>query len=56
MLTSSLTRAKGVRHTLGTRMRLDSDGQVPFQLDGEPVGMLPATVRLVRGAVRLLLT
>jgi len=56
MLTSSLTRAKGVRHTLGTRMRLDSSGEVPFQLDGEPVGTLPATVRLERGAVRLLLT
>ncbi len=56
MLTSSLTRAKGVRHTLGARMRLNSDGQVPFQLDGESVGMLPAAVRVKKGAVRLLLT
>ena len=56
MLTSSLAQAQGVRHTLGTRIRLDSDGHVPFQLDGEPVGMLPAAVRLERGAVRLLLT
>ncbi len=56
MLTSSLTGAKGVRHTLGAHMRLDSDEPVPFQLDGEPVGMLPATVRVERGAVRLLLT
>jgi len=56
MLSSSLTRAKGVRHTLGTQLRLDSDGRVPFQLDGEPVGILPAVVRLEKGAVRLLLT
>ncbi len=56
MFTSSLTRAKGVRHTLGTRMKLNSDGQVPFQLDGEPVGLLPAAVRVEKGAVRLLLT
>ena len=56
MFTSSLTRAKGVRHTLGTRMKLNSQGQVPFQLDGESVGMLPAAVRVKKGAVRLLLT
>ena len=56
MLTSSLTRAHGVRHSMGTRVRLDSDSRVPFQLDGEAVGQLPATVRLERGAVRLLLT
>ncbi len=56
MMTSSLTRAKGVRHSVGTRVRLDSDGEVPFHLDGEPVGMLPVAVRLERGAVRLLLT
>jgi len=56
ILTSSLARAKGVRHTVGTQMKLNSPGRVPFQLDGEPVGMLPATVRLKRSAVRLLLT
>jgi len=56
MLTSSLRRAHGVRHSMGTRVRLDSDSRVPFQLDGEAVGQLPATVRLERGAVRLLLT
>ena len=56
MFTSSLARAKGVRHTPGTRMKLNSHGQVPFHLDGEPVGMLPAAVRVKKGAVRLLLT
>ncbi len=56
MLTSSLHRARGVRHTLGSRIRLRSEGEVPFQLDGEPVGKLPVEVRLKRGAIRLLLT
>lgn len=56
MFTSSLHRAHGVRHTLGRRIRLRSEGEVPFQLDGEPVGKLPVDVRLVCGAVRLLLT
>jgi diacylglycerol kinase (ATP) len=56
MMKSSLTRAHGVRHSLGTRVRLASDSRVPFQLDGEAVGQLPVTVRLERGAVRLLLT
>jgi diacylglycerol kinase family enzyme len=56
MMTSSLSQARGVRQTLGKRIRLVSDGKVPFQLDGEPVGALPASVRLEKGAVRLLLT
>ena len=53
MMTSSLSQARGVRQTLGTHIRLDAEGRVPFQLDGEPAGVLPATVRLERGAVRL---
>jgi len=56
MLNSSLTRAYGVQHTLGTQIKMSAEGRVPFQLDGEAVGQLPATVRLERGAVRLLLT
>ncbi|MCX6027004.1 MAG: diacylglycerol kinase family protein [Chloroflexi bacterium] len=56
LLVSSLHRARGVRHSLGTRIGLRSEGDVPFQLDGEPVGKLPVDVRLERGAVRLLLT
>lgn len=56
MLTSSLHRARGVRHTRGNRIRLRSEGEVPFQLDGEPVGTLPVDVWLKCGAVRLLLT
>jgi diacylglycerol kinase (ATP) len=54
MMTSSLTRAPGVKHGPGAEIRLESDGAVPFQLDGEPVGTLPATVTLVPGAVRFL--
>lgn len=56
MLTSSLERAGGVRHDLASRVHLDSEGVVPFQLDGEPVGALPAEIRIEPGAIRLLLT
>ena len=56
MLTSSLSRAEGVRHRLATQVTLTADGDVPFQLDGEPVGTLPATVKLRKGAVRFLQT
>jgi diacylglycerol kinase (ATP) len=56
MLRSSLERGPGVARDGGTRVRLSSAGRVPFQLDGEPVGTLPAEVRVEPGAVRLLLT
>jgi diacylglycerol kinase family enzyme len=57
MLTSSLGHAKGVSHTTtSSPVRVESDGEVPFQLDGEPVGVLPVDVRVEPGAVRLLLT
>lgn len=56
MLASSLESAPGVRHTLAKRVRLRSEGDAPFQLDGEPVGVLPVEVRLEHRAVRLLLT
>ena len=56
MMTSSLTRSAAVKHELGAQIVLQSDGEVPFQLDGEPVGALPATVTLVPGAVRFLFT
>jgi len=56
MLTSSLHRAKGVHHALVSGMRLDSEGDVPFQLDGEPVGTLPVEISVKPGAVRFLLT
>ena len=54
MMTSSLTRSRGVQLELGAHVTLRSDGEVPFHLDGEPVGKLPATVRMVPGAVRFL--
>lgn len=53
---SGLDRAPGVEHTPVTRVRLESDDVVPFQVDGEPVGTLPAEVRVEPGAVRLLMT
>lgn len=56
MLASSLASAPEVRRTRGRRVRLTADGHVPFQLDGEPVGALPAEVRLEPSAIRLLVT
>lgn len=56
MLTSGLSGAKGVRHQTARRVELRSEGEVPFQLDGEPVGTLPAVATLRSGAVRLLKT
>lgn len=56
MMTSSLTRSRGVSHATGAQVTLESDGHVPIQLDGEPIGALPATVTIVPGAVRFLST
>ena len=57
MMLSSLERAREVGHaTVSGSVRLESKGEVPFQLDGEPVGTLPVEVRVAPGAVRLLLT
>ena len=56
MLTSSLHTAAAVRHALVTGVEMTSEGTVPVQLDGEPVGTLPVSVRVEAGAVRLLTT
>ena len=56
MLTSGFRGAPGARHRLATHVRLGAEGTVPVQLDGEPVGTLPISVRLRAGAIRLLLT
>jgi diacylglycerol kinase family enzyme len=56
MLTSGLDRASGVRHGQVTEVTLSSEGRVPFQLDGEPVGTLPVAIRIRPRAVSLLLT
>ena len=56
MLISALDRGGGVRHGQTARVRLEADGHVPFQLDGEPVGALPVEIRIAPGAVRLLVT
>lgn len=56
MLASSLQSASGVRSTRGEHVHLASRGDVPFQIDGEPMGTLPVDVRLEQRALRLLLT
>lgn len=56
MVASSLASAPEVRTTRGRLVRLTSEGEVPFQIDGEPVGTLPVEVELVPSAIRLLLT
>lgn len=56
MMASTLAHARGVRHSPGSHITLRADGRVPFHLDGEPVGILPAKVTLMHGAVRLLKT
>ena len=54
MMGSGLTGAPGVEHRTATEVGLVSEGRVPVQIDGEPVGTLPLSVRLQAGAVRLL--
>ena len=56
MVASSLASAPEVRKTRGRVVRLTSEGDVPFQADGEPVGRLPVEVELTHAPVRLLLT
>jgi len=56
MMRSSLTEGRGVRHATGRRVDLSAAGAVPFHVDGEPVGVLPATIAVVPSAVRLLQT
>ena len=56
MMTTSLTRSRDVSQVVGRRIIARTDGEVPFQVDGEPAGFLPATVTLMPGAVRLLKT
>ncbi len=56
MLLSSLTAAGGVEHGTAETVHLTSSGRVPVQIDGEPVGHLPASCRLEKGAIRLLVT
>lgn len=56
MMLSTLAHASGALHAPGGHISLNSEGHVPFHLDGEPVGILPAKVTLMHGAVRLLKT
>jgi diacylglycerol kinase family enzyme len=54
MFLSSLTSSAAVQHRTATRVTLSSQGDVPVQIDGEPVGHLPVSVRLEKAAVHLL--
>ena len=37
-----------------TKLTMESDGEVPYQLDGDPGGTLPLTIEVVKGGVTLL--
>ena len=37
-----------------TKLTMESDGEVPYQLDGDPGGILPLTVEVVKGGVTLI--
>jgi len=56
LMFSSLAGAPDVLSIPARTVTLRSDGDVPFQLDGEPVGRLPVEITLLPGAVRLLKT
>lgn len=56
LMLSSLASAPDVLSVPARTVALRSDGDVPIQLDGEPVGRLPAEITLLPGAVRLLRT
>lgn len=54
MMLSSLSSAPDVLHAPARSVTLSSDGDVPFHLDGEPVGSLPVEITVLPHAVRLL--
>ncbi len=56
LMFSSLAGASDVLSIPARTVTLRSPGDVPFQLDGEPVGRLPVEITLLSGAVRLLST
>jgi diacylglycerol kinase (ATP) len=56
MMASTLTSSHDVRHAAARHVALRAEGEVPFQLDGEPIGTLPAGITVLPGAVRLLAT
>ena len=37
-----------------TKLTMESDGEVPYQLDGDPGGTLPLTIEIVKGGVTLI--
>ncbi len=44
------------RRVMAARIRIESDGEVPYQLDGDPGGLLPVDVAIVPARVRLVVT
>ncbi|MDH4228561.1 MAG: diacylglycerol kinase family protein [Nitrospirota bacterium] len=53
VLRGTHTRLKGVTLGVGERFELSSPHQVPFHVDGEPVGYLPAVIRAIPDGVLL---
>jgi YegS/Rv2252/BmrU family lipid kinase len=49
-------RSSEVVHQPVRRIHLDADAEVPFQLDGDPGGVLPLDVTVVPGRLRLLVS
>lgn len=56
LMLSSLTTSSAVGHAACARIELSADGPVPLQIDGEPIGQLPATVEVRPKAIRFLKT
>ena len=54
MMLTSLTASPDVDHRTARTVTIHSDGRVPVQIDGEPVGYLPVDVWVEKAAVRLL--
>lgn len=52
--TNRLSRVGRARHFQAEAISLTAPGRVPLELDGEVVGELPATCRVLPGALRLL--
>ena len=43
-------------HVRVRRLRIESDLQVPYQLDGDPGGVLPVDISVLPGRVRMVVT
>jgi YegS/Rv2252/BmrU family lipid kinase len=48
-------KVKGVQYMKVNEVRIESDQSIRYQVDGEPAGFLPVTVRSLPGALKLIL-